>query len=63
MFKEITFNRLNYFDPNDPKKISDKIISILKNKNKQQNLINLTSRVSKHYSSRKIVNEFSKLFV
>ncbi len=63
VFKEITFNRLNYFDPNNPKKISEKIVSILKNKNKQQNLIKLTSKVSKHYSSRKIVNEFNKIFV
>ena len=63
VFKEITFNRLNYFDPNNPKKISEKIVSILKNKNKQKNKIKLTSKVSKHYSSRKIVNEFNKIFV
>ena len=62
VFKEITFNKLNYFDPKDPKKISEKILSILKNDKTKKKLIKLTSRVNNFYSSRKIINQFNKLF-
>ena len=41
VFKEITFNKLNYFDPNNPKKISEKITNILKDKNKKKQMINI----------------------
>ena len=62
VFKEITFNKLNYFDPKNPKKISEKIILILENKTRQKELRQLTSKVNKFYSPKKIVNQFNKLF-
>ncbi len=62
VFKEITFNKLNYFDPNNPKKISEKIINTLNNKYEKKKLLKYTSRVSKHYSAKKIVDQFNKLF-
>ena len=62
VFKEITFNKLNYFDPNNPKKISEKITNILKDKNKKKQMIEHTSKVNKYYSPKKIVSEFNKLF-
>ena len=37
VFKEITFNNLNYFNPNSPKKISAKIIDLLGDENKKKN--------------------------
>ncbi len=63
VFKEITFNKLIYFDPTNPKKISDKILFILNNKIKQEKLIKITKKVNSHYSKKKILNRFNELFV
>ena len=63
VFKEITFNKLIYFDPTSPKKISEKIMSILNNKSKQKKLMAITKKVNNYYSQKKILNKFNKLFI
>ena len=51
-----------HFDPNNPRKISEKITNLLKDKYKKKQMIKHTTKVSKYYSSKKIVSEFNRLF-
>ena len=63
VFKEITFNNLNYFNPNSPKKISAKIIDLLGDENKKKNLLKFNKKINKYYSPENILTKFEKLFI
>lgn len=63
VFKEITFNQLEYFNPRSPKIISDKILATIKDKDKQIKLKKITQKVNVYYSSNRILDEFNKIFI
>jgi len=62
VFKEITLGRSIYFDPGDPKDISEKINLILNNKIKKNRLKNNSILINKKFNEKKIIKKFSNLF-
>lgn len=62
VFKEITLNRLYYFDPNNPSDIAEKMLTILNDKKKQSKLKISARLINKKFQARHILKKFSNLF-